>query len=83
MLSVSLFSISVLRDLCVFVVNLFFRLRFVDELAELIEKVGGVMWPRSSLRMVLYTEHRMVPMTETLNRTVIQIDVGYFHVGGQ
>lgn len=82
MLSVSLFSKSSLRGLRVFVVNLFSRLRFLDQLAELIEKVGSVMWPRRSLGMVLHTEHRMVSVAQTFNRAVVQVDVGYFHVGG-
>ena len=80
--SVSLFSKSILRGLWVFVVDLFFCLGFVDQFAELIEKVGGIMWPRGSLRMVLNTENRMVSVAQAFNRTVVQIDVRYLDLGG-
>ena len=82
MLSVSPFSIFSLRGLSVFVVNLFSRLRFVDQFAELTEKVGGIMWPRGSLRMVLNTEHGMVPVAQPFDGAVVKIDMRYFDVGG-
>ena len=56
---------------------------FVDQLAELIKKVGGVMGAGGSLRMVLDTEYGVVSVAHPFHRAVVQVDVRNLYLRGQ
>src|SRR4029077_8692745 len=59
------------------------QVRFVDQFAELIEEIGGVVRPRSCLGMILYAEYRVVSVAHPLDGAVIQVDVRNFYFGRQ
>ena len=50
-----------------------------NQLRELIEKIGGVMRPWRGFGMILHTEDRQFLVTHSLNRAVVQVDVGHFN----
>src|SRR4029077_7927890 len=56
---------------------------FLDQLSELVEKVGGVMRPGRSFRMILHTEDWQFLVTHYFDCAVVQVDVGHFNLGGE
>jgi hypothetical protein len=53
----------------------------IDQLLELGEKVLRIIRPRSSFRVVLHAENRVIPVTDPLDCSVIEIDVCHFNIG--
>ena len=47
----------------------------LHESYELVEEIPAIVGPRSGLRMVLDREDRLVHMSDTFDRPVIEIDV--------
>src|SRR5678815_3313770 len=58
-------------------------LLFFDQLSELVEKVGGVMRPGRSFRMILHTEDWQFLVTHSFDCAVVQVDVRHFNLGGE
>jgi len=56
---------------------------FLDQIGELIEKVGGVMRPGRSFGMILHAEDRQFLVTHPFDGPVVQVDVGHFNLGGE
>src|SRR5712671_1760501 len=50
-------------------------LRLPHELGEIFKKVVRVVRPGRSLRMILHTENRIIPMPEAFESLIVQIDV--------
>src|SRR5437764_10069371 len=59
------------------------RLLFFDQLGELVEDIGGVMRSGRSFGMILHTENRQFLVTHSFDCAVVQVDVGYFNLGGE
>src|SRR5260370_36340297 len=53
---------------------------FLDQLSELVEKVGGVMRPGRSFRMILHTEGWQLLVTHSFDCAVVQVDVAHFNL---
>ena len=57
--------------------------RAFNEFRELVEKVGGVMRPGRSFRMILHTEDWQLLVTHSFDCAVVQVDVAHFNLGGE
>src|SRR5204863_6054149 len=55
----------------------------LDQVEKVVEQVVGIMRSRRGLGVVLHAEHRTMPMPESFDGAVVQIDMRHLDIVGQ